>query len=386
MYRLALVTYGVLVSSAGVTFVFLEDIESDFGIGAFGVGAVSSIGFVVTLLVALLVSPLGDRGHLVAIGAVGIATGIGGNLWLGFADELWSILAARAIASFGLGVFGVATRKALIGESRDGSGEMLGALVSFAVGGFLLGPALGSLLEGFGGIWVPYTAIAVALAVLAVPVLRWLNAAPIAVSRTNAGSMLPWLRRPRVRAAAAAQAAVFFNIGVFDSTVDEYLTSLGVGNLGVALVLVVVGSPLLVVPTFAGRAADSASQPHRLLIGALMAFVPIVVLIGIFEALIGFMVLAFAQTFMESVIFPSSARVVIDETGAEESAIGTGLLDAVGQIAAAASALAAPSLFDLAGGPIGSFGMSATVAALLLAYALSQIRAANTTEVTAVRP
>ncbi len=386
MYRLALVTYGILVSSAGVTFVFLEDIESDFGIGALGVGAVSSIGFVVTLLVALLVSPLGDRGHVMAIGAVGIATGIGGNLWLGVADELWSLLAARAIASFGLGAFGVATRKALIGESPDGSGEMLGSLVSFAVGGFLLGPALGSVLEGFGGIWVPYTAIAVALAIVALPVLRWLGAAPIAVSHTNAASMLPWLRRPRVRAAAAAQAAVFFNIGVFDSTVDEYLTSLGVSNNGVALVLIVVGSPLLIVPTFAGRAADSAQQPHRLLLVALFLFVPIVALIGVFETLIAFMVFAFCQTFMESVIFPSSARVVIDETGAEESAIGTGLLDAVGQIAAAGSALAAPTLFDLAGGPIGSFGMSAGVAAALLAYAASQVRLTTKTEVTPVRP
>ena len=50
MYRFAYIAYGLFVASAGVTFVFLEDIESDFGISPLGIGAISAMSFLVALV------------------------------------------------------------------------------------------------------------------------------------------------------------------------------------------------------------------------------------------------------------------------------------------------------------------------------------------------
>jgi len=109
----------------------------------------------------------------------------------------------------------------------------------------------------------------------------------------------------------------------------------------------------------------------------LAVFVPIVLLLGLWQGVAVFITLAFLQTFAESVVFPAVARVVITEAGAEKSAIGTGLIDAAGSSAAALSAFISPVVFDVADGPIGSFGMSGAVGATLLAIALTTLRRAS---------
>ena len=98
-------------------------------------------------------------------------------------------------------------------------------------------------------------------------------------------------------------------------------------------------------------------------------FAPIILILGFWTGLVVFTVLATLQTSTESVIFPAATRVIIDEAGAERSAVGTGLLDAAGSMAGGISALIAPILFDATNGPLGSFGMSGTVAVLLLGFA-----------------
>ncbi len=375
MYRFAYLAYGLFVASAGVTFVFLEDIESDFGISPLGIGAISAMSFLVALVVALGLSPLGDRGRVTELAVGAFVAAAVGNIWLGLASSFWEFFVARGLASLGIGLFAIAARKALIGDSIDGSAEKLGGLISAAVAGFLLGPALGAWLEQYGGMLTPYLVLTVGLLLCAVPSITWLRRTPIATSTvTTTRTMVPLLKLPLMRAAVASHTAVFLNIGVFDSTVDELLTDLGAGNTQVALILVLIGSPLLVVPTLAGRFVDSHPNPRRVLLLAHLLFVPIVLGLSTSTTIVFFVVLSFTQTTIESVVFPSSARVAVNQTGAQESAIGQGLLDSAGQLAAAIAAFLAPVLYDLTDGPLGSFGMSGTAALLLLIYSWTQIR------------
>lgn len=379
MHRFAYVAYGIFVASAGVMFVFLEDVESDLGISGFGLGAISGIPFFIALFVAVLVSPLGDRGYVRELTIGAFVTAIVGNIWLGYADTLWGLLLSRGLSSFGIGLFGVAARKALVGVSPDGSGEALGGLLSAAVAGFLFGPALGAALEGFGGRHVPFVALSVALLILFVPTMKWLRAAPIATSTINSTAMLPLLRNPLIRAAAAAQAAVFFNIGVFDATVDKYLTDLGVSNWWVAVIVIVIGSPLLVIPTRSGRFVDQHPRPELVLLLAAAAFVPVVTTLSVFSVLAVFIIFAMAQTVVESVVFPAGARVAVNESGAEKSAVGQGLLESIGQLFAGVSSILAPYMYDLTDGPLGSFGMSASFATVAVLYAAFELRRAGRT-------
>ncbi|MGI9607257.1 MAG: MFS transporter [Acidimicrobiales bacterium] len=384
MYRLVYLTYLVMVSSSGVTFVFLEDVESNYGIPAWGVGMISAITFVVGLFTAVVISPKGDQGSLLALGTAAFFMAIAGNATIGFATDLWAIVATRGLASAGAGIFAVAGRKALIGSTVEGSAQKLGVFVSAAVTGFIAGPALGAWLAEVGGIETPYILIAGLLAILAIPTIRWLASATIATSDVTSGSMLPLLRRAPIRAAVAGNAALFFNIGVFDSTVDEYLTDLGASNADVGLILMVVGAPLLILPSIAGRFVDRSERPAWVLVAALVVFVPILATISLWVSLAAFVVLGVVQTSMESFIFPSAARVAINETGASESALGQGLMEAIGHFAAAIAAFAGPVLYDLTDGPAGSFGTSATVAAVLAVFTARQVKQMHRTGPVAV--
>ena len=363
-------TYLLMVSSAGVTFVFLEDVETLYGIPSWGIGLIASLGFVTAVFASLVIAPLGDRGLLTGLGVVAFAMAIAGNLWIGFADELWSLAASRSLASMGAGVFSVVGRKALIGETTETGAEKVGAFVSAAVAGFIAGPAIGAQLGELGGIETPYVVIAIVLGLLTAPTLVWLRSTPVAISESiRTRDALPLLRRPGVRAAVACYVAVFFNIGVFDATVDEYLTDLGASTTEVGLILVVIGLPLLIVPRLAGRYVDNAARPAMIMLGATMVFVPVISTIALWVGLAVFVTFATIQTLGESVIFPSTTRVVLDEAGAHRSALGTGLVDAAGHSAAALSAFIAPILYDTTDGPLGPFGMSAVVALVLFLVA-----------------
>lgn len=375
MYRLAYVIYALMIASAGVTFVFLEDIETDYDLPAWGIGLISALAFISILITTLLFSPFGDRGYLVPLGVVGIVLTIIGNVWIGYASDLWSLCTSRALVGVGTGLFSVAARKALIGDNTADSGERIGTLLSAAVAGFIAGPGIGAWLGEWGGIETPYLVIAGLIGLGSIPALLWLSQTPIATSESvKTRSMIPLLRRPKVQGALACQTAIFFNIGVFDSTVDEYLTDLGLSNVGVGWVLVVIGAPLVILPTFAGRYVDRHPQPIRvLLLGAAM-YVPIVLAMGIWAVLGAFIGLALFQTTSEAVMFPAAARVVVDETGANESALGQGLLDSGGQVAAAFAAFLAPVMYDRFGGPAGSFGMSAVFGAAMVSFAFLRLR------------
>lgn len=368
----------LMVSSAGVTFVFLEEFETDYGIGPWGIGLISALSFLSALATVLGFAPLGDRGHIGLLGGTGLALTIAGNLWIGFATELWSLSVSRALVGVGTGLFSIAARKALIGTTTEDSGQKIGTLLSAAVAGFIAGPGIGAWLASLGGIETPYLVIAALLTIAAPSGLIWLNSTPIAISTgSSRASMFRLLRRPRVRLALACQTAVFFNLGVFDSTVDKYLTSLGLGNVEVGWVLVIIGFPLLVIPARAGKFVDGMEFPGRLLVACTAVFVPIIFGMALWTVLAAFVVLAVIETTTESVIFPAAARVMVNETGAEDSAAGQGLLEVVGQAAAAIAAFAAPVLFDATDGPLGSFGMSGVVALVLVVYAASIIRSTS---------
>ena len=375
MHRLIYFAYTIMIATAGVTFVFLEDLETEFGLPSWGVGLIASVGFLTAVISAVLISPLGDLGKLNELAFVSFVTSIVGNIAFAFADGLWLLVGGRALSGIGAGIFAVVARKALIGEATNDSGEKLGVLISAAVAGFIGGPAIGALLSEFGGLATPFLVLSVFLALIAIPTMQWIRSAPIAVTESiGFGATRSLIKKPGVRAALAAQIAVFFNIGVFDATVDEYLTDLGVSNVGVSVVIAIVGAPLLFIPKFAGRYVDRSARPADIMLIALLLFVPIVITLGLWTGVAVFVGLAVIQTCLESTMFPGAARVVVNETGAEQSATGTGLLDAGGNLAAAVSAFVGPIAYDLTNGPLGSFGMSGTFAALMLLLGWWSIR------------
>lgn len=362
----------LLAASAGVVFVLLSDFQDAYGLPDWGLGVIAAMGFLGALAVQLLLAPLADRGRIRTVAIVALASGTGGTLWLAVAEQLWQLAAARGFVGIGLGLFGVAARKAVIGESREGSGAKLGTLLSAGVAGFISGPPLGAALSEWG-LAAPFLVLGGALALVSVPAQAAIGRARVATSIVRHRDLLRLLRLPGVQAAVAAQVLLFGFIGVFDAVIDRYLTDLGAGNRTVAAGLLAIGLPLLVLPARAGRWAERHGGSSSLRLALLVA-VPSYAAYGLWAVPAAVIAVGFVGAAAEAVAFPSSQLVAVEETGASEAAIGQALLDTSGMTAAGISALAAPAVYG-ALGPRALFLGYAVVAGALAALALQRLTA-----------
>ncbi len=348
MHRFAYLAGFALSSSAGVVFVLLSDLQERYGLPSWGIGAIASAGFVSGLVIQLLIAPYADRGGVLGLGAIALACGVGGTVWFIVADRLLPLVAARLLLGCGLGLFDVVARKALVGLTVAGSGARLGSYLSANVGGFLLGPLLGASLQRFG-FHAPFVAVLILTLVAGGPALLWLRGAPVARSASGASvSMLRLAARPGIRAAMLGQGIIFGNIGIFDAVIDLYLEDLGAGNTTIGIILLFVGAPLLVVPTFAGRWVE-AIGPRRVLVPLLIAAAPAIAGFGLFPILATIAVAGLIQGTIESVVFPTTQLLALDETGPEMAASGQAVLGITGLAAAGAAAFAAPSIYSSIG-------------------------------------
>ncbi|NNE96717.1 MAG: MFS transporter [Acidimicrobiales bacterium] len=347
MHRLAYAYQFLLVASIGGVFVFLSDIRDAYGLPEWGIGLVASVGFLTTLPATFIVSPLADRGYTgpLIIGATGLA--VAGNLLFGFGDTLWHFVVSRGLLGAAIAMGGLAVKKAVIGHEVDGAGQKLGALLSASVAGFILGPPLAAQLERFGFATV-FIVFAVAIVAVTIPLLGWAWNSPVATSRMTFSSVTRLLERPGLRGALLGYTALFGAIGIFDSVVDIYLDDLGASNTEVGLILLIIGAPLVVLPSPAGSFVER-SNARRIFPLAMVAAAFSVSGYGLFPSLIGFTLAGILHSSVEAVSFTSCQVLTVRETGASQSAAGQALLESAGAIVAGATAFMGPVIFDLYG-------------------------------------
>lgn len=370
MYRFAYLVNFLMTASAGIVFIFLADLQERFGLSGVQTGAVAAASFVASLSVALFLAPLADRGGLRTVAGIAIAFGITGNLLFIAANGFLMLIAARILVGVGIGLFLASARKALIGIDTDGSGEVMGTLLSSGVAGFLIGPVLGASLEGVS-FAAPFWVVVALISLAAIPALRWIQGAPVVTATVDVRDMLPLLGRPAIQGALCGNVFLFANIGIFDSISDIYLTDLGASSTLTALLILTIGLPLVVFSPIAGRFVDR-SDPRRTLILVLVLAIPTISLFGA-GSLVLFGVAGIIQGTLEATAFPSAQVVVVNETGAHEAALGQGLLDAAGQATAAVTAVAGPAIYE-AFGAGAAFGGLAGLGAALTATAAWRLR------------
>lgn len=341
------ITNFLLTSSLGVVFVFLEDIQADYGLQDWEIGAVAGAGFGAALIAQLLLAPLADRGTSRPLAVIALATGIIGPIGFAYATTMPLLALSRGLAGIGLGLFGLLARKALIGLDASGGGAKLGMLLSTAVAGFILGPIIGAVFEPFG-FAAPFIAVSAALAVVGIPATVIILRTEIAATAVDYSDLGRLLVRPKVQAAMLVQVVVFTFIGVFDSIIDRYLTDLGASTGQVALAIMVVGGPLLVLPRIAGNLAEKLGGTTVMLPGMAM-LIPTILGYGFSTSVLMVMMVGFVHGSSESFASVSAQVLVLEVTGPERAAVGSSLLDASGLVAATVSASLAPTVYGSAG-------------------------------------
>lgn len=376
---LALSAYGTqffVTSSMAVVFAQLDDLKTQHGLSDASIGIIASMSFVAAFFALIALSPLIDRGHGAKVAVFAISACTLGNLGFIVAHTTLWLAVSRGLLGIGMGMFAVVARKALIGEDMAGGMAKVGVLLSCAIAGFIAGPPIGSQL-GKISLDAPFVAMVICVAITGGPAAWLISRAKIAVSRTDWRRTAQLLANGRVRAAVLGEVALWGFIGLFDSTIDIYTASVGLSPDEFSIGLVLLGLPLLVLPARAGALAERYGAT-RVFTPAFVLLVPAVALYGFIGGLITFIVIGVVEAIVESFAAMGAQAVVLEITGAKEAAVGTGLLEATGLLAAAITAYVGPVVFGRFGAEVTFVGF-ALVAAALIAWAMVELAAMRET-------
>lgn len=338
----------LLAAALGVVFVFFEDVQTIYGLSDLQVGLIAGSGFGASFVVQLALAPFADRGQTAKLAVLALVTGVIGLIGFGFGNTVLILAISRALGGVGLGLFTLLARKALLGVDAAGGGAKLGILLSSGVGGFIVGPLIGATLEPLG-FETPFIVMSVVLVLVGVPATRAIMNSKVATSPSvDYSDMGKLLRRPKVQAALMVQVIIFGFIGIFNSSIDRFLTDLGASTGMVAFVVLVVGAPLVVLPRFAGRLAERLGGA-TVMIPALLIFIPAMFGYGLAPTVWVAMLAGLLHGSGESFASIAAQVLVLEVTGAERAAVGSALLDAAGLIAATITAFLAPLIYGSVG-------------------------------------
>jgi MFS family permease len=362
----------LLTAALGVVFVFLEDVQTKFGLSDLEIGLIAGTGFGASFIAQLVLAPLADRGHSAPLAVIAIVSGIVGSMGFAYASSAGTLALSRGLSGIGLGLFSLVARKALIGLDATGGGAKLGILLSTAVAGFITGPLIGALLEPLG-FEAPFIFVSAGLMLAGVPATRTILRAEIAIAPVDYSDLGRLLRRPRVQAAMVVQVIVFGFIGVFDAVIDRFLTDIGASTSMVALVILFVGGPMLILPRIAGNLAESRGG-SAVMLPALLVLIPAMFGYSIAQSVPVAIIFGVLHGSGESFASVSSQVLVLEVTGAERAAVGAALLDAAGLSSAAVAAFAAPLVYGAEGQSV--FVYTALVGVGLASVAYLRVRSA----------
>ncbi len=371
----------VMATSIGLVFVFLADLQERHGLETWELGVVAAMGFLAALVAQLLLAPIADRGHIGVLAAIAVGAGVVGTLGFIFATQTWTLALTRGFVGVGLGLYGVAGRKAIIGLDTEGAGAKLGTLLSTGVAGFITGPPIGALL-GRVSFETPFWVVAAVLAILGIPAIIAISKADVATAPVDYSDLADLIRRPRVQAAVLSQIALFGFIGVFDATVDRYFTDLGASTDATAGALLIIGLPLLILPTRAGALAERVGGA-RVLLPSFLVIVPAIALFGTLGSVVLVTAAGVVETIGESFAFLAIEVILLEVTGAARAAVGRALLEAAGLVGATLTAGLGPFVYGW-GGPEALFIGFAVFSALLMASAWMRLRTAYVREAAVV--
>ena len=360
----------LLTVAIGVIFVFIEDVQTARSLTDAQIGLVVASGFATSLIAQLSLSPLADRGRVLPLAVFALVTGVAGPIGFAFSTGAATLAISRGVSGMALGVFGLLARKALLGLDATGGGAKLGILLSTNIGGFILGPMVGAIFEPLG-FAAPFLVVSAAIAVAGIPATLTILRTDIAVTSVDYSDLGRLLRRPRVQAAMIVQVVVMGFIGVFDVIIDRLLTDLGASTQAVAVVVLLVGAPMLVLPRIAGNLAESRGGT-TVMLPAVLVLIPAMMGYGLTGSVVMIALFGMMHGSGESFATISAQVLALEVTGPQRAAVGAGLLEAAGLSSAAICAGIAPSVYG-AGGPRTLFVGAALIGLVLCAAA--QVRA-----------
>jgi MFS family permease len=354
----------VLYLGYAAPFALLADLQRRAGFADWGLGLVSGAVFAAALVSQLGLARFADRGRSRELLVLGLVIGAAALIWMAVADDLWQLVASRALLGLGSGAFNPAARRLMVARHPDRPAEMLGRLTGAAIAGFLIGPPLASGLAEVGGLGTPFLVLGVAT-LLALPAIRRLPE-PTVGAGTGVGSVRGLWRERGVLSGLFGTAGLYLLIGAFDALWSPLLDDRGASRLGIGISLTIYGIPALALAGWGGRVADRFG-PARASRWTLAATVPFTVAYGFVDPVWGLVAVGVGQAVVDVIVNPATQATVAIACPPERLAAGQGLAGAVGQSFAGLASLVAGPLYELGGAELVFSVTGAAIAALTVA-------------------
>ncbi len=344
--RIILLCYiATLATGIGVIFSLLAVIQDRYGFPTWSLGLLAGIPFAMTLFGNIWLTPLADRGwerRLITLGCLLLVLSL---LWMVFAVALWQWVAARALMGIAEGVSVGAARRVILSWSPDRQGQALSSMMVAMLGGILIGPVLGGVLNEFG--WaLPFLVPAAAgvVVLLALPVVRpgEYERPTIRLSRRRLTAL------PGLLSGLLLAASNWLYIGVIDAIWSRYMTDLGARPWLIGVGFLVISLPAIVLTPISGRLADRVN-PIRLALVSAVVGLPLLAGYGLVSAVLPLLVVGALHAACWSFVTLPGQAAVARAAPASQAAEAQGLVEAYGFVLAAAGAFAAAPIYEAAG-------------------------------------
>jgi MFS family permease len=349
----------------GSVFTLFAEIRARFGFDDWGIGLIGFAGFAAGFAAQAFLSRWADRGRQRALMLGGLASALVGLAAMIAAERLLEFVAARMLVGLGSGCFSPALRRIAVMRDPARAGQTLGLVATFEIGGFLAGPVLASLLFELGGLRAPFVALAGLLALLSPFALR-AELPPAPPSRAPRVRRALLARRA-VRASLLANLAFNITIGVFEVNWAVLLADRGASQIFIGATMSLFSAPMLFIPFFAGRLAQSAG-PLRVMLVSIGVAIASMLGYGVFDELWLLALIVAVHSIADAFTMPANQLAIARASPPDQIASGQGLLGATGLATAAGSALLGGWIYG-AWGPLALYAGSAALMCMLLAAA-----------------
>jgi predicted MFS family arabinose efflux permease len=370
---------GAMALANGAVFALLAELQDRYGFATWGLGLIAGATFATGFVAHVGLARYADRGAARKLLIWGLGIAALGSLGMGLGSHLAAFVAARALSGIGYGMFVPAARRVIISSDPSRAGLLLGRLASFSVGGFVLGPPIAAAISSLLGPRAPFLAVA-AVVLACLPAVA--RTEVVEVSRPAGRRVVrELLALPAVQAVLLLAAAVYLSIGVFEAVWSRLLTDLGASTMAIGLTLLAFGSVMAALAPLGGRIADRLGG-FRVASIAMVLTVPVMALYGHLTSIVALTVLITVHALSDATVTPGTQLGITRAAPEEHAAAAQGLLEAVGYLLAAASAVGAAPLYQ-AVGAAWLFGGSAVLMLGFVVLAFVRARSAQPASSTA---
>lgn len=236
------------------------ELRDQMGFSEMAIGVIVTAGFLGSFVAQVAFSRYADLGYGRQMVTAGVAVSAAALFVMAFADSLTVWISARGVLGFAVGLAVPGVKRAAAVLNPEKVGENLGRLVVGDMSGFLLGPVAAAAMAQFIGFRAPFLILGAGL-VLFLPFAARLPGDGGRLDESGRKNSFDLLKIRRLQGALLFVFGYFSLIGAWESVMPVMFADRGGTPLATGLAFTLLGIPMILFSTTAGRIADRLGPP-----------------------------------------------------------------------------------------------------------------------------